>query len=421
MSKAELLTFAGQFSFEALSSRKLRAILTIAMVFIGATLVTSLNGMSQGMNEAVKNQLKGLGPNVIMVVPTPRPLQANFASAAAPMTFNDQTALRIRSFQDVRDVVPAFRARVTVSAGGGMSQSATLYALDQSKIDLVSPSVAIEAGRLVSPIDSLGIVLGSKVAYPPGQLQPLAKVGQTVTLEYSRVETVGGQQKTIVEHRTFAVRGILSPIGDENADAAVYVSPSAGNALLKRSGKYDLLFVISSDPSANVEIEKTILHRFGVDNIGVLTPKSIAERTLSIVGGFSTFTLAIAIVSLVVGAIGITTTLFTSVMERTREIGVLKALGFTNRLVLMVFLAESVAIGLLGGIAGIAVGSLAADLFVRRMPMMRGVGPENVHAALTPQDLLLTLLLSIGVSMAAGIYPAWRASRLDPVVALRKE
>ncbi len=419
MGLVEIVGFAWQFSLEALSARRLRAALTISMVFIGATLVTGLNGMTQGMNASVKSQLSSLGPNVLTVVPTPRPLQANFASAAAPMTFNDQTAMRIRSFPDVRDVVPFYRGVVSVS-GGGASRSATLLALDQSKINLVNPSIDLQAGHLVSPIDTIGVVLGSKVAYPPGQIQPLAEVGQTITVEYTHVDAVGGQQRTVADHRTLVVRGILGPTGDETGDNTIYVSVPTGNAILKRSGKYNGIFAISSDVEANDGIEKTILSRFGVDNIGVLTPKSMAERTLSILGGFSAFTLAIALVSLIVGAIGIATTLFTSVMERTREIGVLKAIGFTNMLVLLIFLVESAAVGVLGGIAGIAVGSVAANLFIKKMPMVQLRG-ANLHASLSPQDLFLTLLLSIGLSVVAGIYPAWRASRLDPVVALRKE
>lgn len=408
-----------QFAFEALTARRLRSALTVMMVLIGASLVTSLNGMTQGMNTFVNSQLSSLAPNVLIVLPAPRSI-GSFGPPPAPvMTFNEQTVNTLRGFHEVREVIPFYRGAAKISAGG-FSKNVNVLGIDHSKLQFVTPSISVDDGHLVSKTDSLGIVLGSKVAYPPGQIQQVAKVAQIVSLEFSYVETKGGQQRSVVERRSFQVKGILNPIGDDSRDESVYISPPAANAFMKKSGKYDGMYAITTNIEANGRLEKAVLGYFGPTSIGVISPKSIAERVQSIIGGFRTFMTTVALVSLIVGAIGIVTTLFTSVMERTTEIGVLKAIGFDNKLVLLIFLCESAAIGVLGGTLGIGIGSASANMVVRRLPLIQFQG-RNVQASLAPEDLAFTWGLSVFLSILAGLYPAWRASKLDPVDALRKE
>jgi len=407
-----------EFSFGALKDRRLRSGLTILMVLVGASLVTSLNGMSQGMNGWVNQQLSSLAPNVVILLPAPRQ-PGGGPAIPTTTTFNEVTVKAVRGLPHVTAVIPFYRQSVKLNAGG-VVLSQTMMGIEQDRLSYVAPEISVQDGRFVGRDDGLGILLGSKVAYPPGlsgQGQ-WAKVGQTILVEYTYVDPKTQKPETM--KRAFQVRGILNELGSEFRDSTVYVSLSAANSFLQKGGRYDGLYIITSDPVYNDQIERTLLTTYGPNSIGILTPKSIQERVNTIIGGFSTFVTAIATISLVVGAVGIVTTLYTSVLERTREIGILKALGFDNRLVILLFLVEAASIGIIGGALGIVAGSLSANLVIKRLPLIQFQG-RNLSAALTPTDLLTTFALSLAFSLIAGLYPAWRASKLDPVVALNRE
>jgi putative ABC transport system permease protein len=148
-------------------------------------------------------------------------------------------------------------------------------------------------------------------------------------------------------------------------------------------------------------------------------------------GAFSVFLGSVASVSLVVAAVGIFAGLYTSVMERTKEIGLLKSIGFKKRGILGVFLTEAALIGLIGGLVGDAVGVILGYGMAVIAGQVRsqvtaemtagGTSISYVPPSFTLENFLFILAFSVAVSMLAGAYPAWRASRLDPVVALRKE
>lgn len=401
----------------ALKDRKLRSGLTILMVLIGASLVTSLNGMNQGMNGWVNQQLSTLAPNVVIMLPAPRQMQSVAPGAQPTTIFNEITVRTVKGLPHVSMVIPFYRQSVKLTSGG-VVLSQTVVGIDQEKLVYVAPEIALQDGKMVGKDDGLGVLLGSKVAYPQGQPGPWAKVGQLVTAEYSFIDPNTQRSETV--KKAFQVRGILKELGSEFRDNSVYVSPPSANSFLQKGGKYDGLYLITADQGYNDDIERTLLATYGANNIGILTPKSIQERVSAILGGFSAFTTTIATISMVVGSVGIVTTLYTSVLERTREIGILKAIGFDNRLVILLFLVEAATIGMIGGTLGLLTGSLSADLVIKRLPLVQFQG-GSVHAALTPIDLLTTFALSLALSVLAGLYPAWRASRLDPVAALSRE
>ena len=151
-----------------------------------------------------------------------------------------------------------------------------------------------------------------------------------------------------------------------------------------------------------------------------MSPKAIASTVQELMGTFIGFLSAIAAVSMFVGAVGIITTLYTSVMERTREIGLLKAIGYTRETVLFMFLTESFAIGLLGGLLGLVLGVGGAYVLIQLMPF--GVGQAiSIDPYFSPPSLIQVFLLACALSVVAGLYPAWRASTMNPITALKKE
>jgi len=180
--------------------------------------------------------------------------------------------------------------------------------------------------------------------------------------------------------------------------------------------------VVTEDSALNASVEEAIRGIYG-DDIGITSPEVLLRTINTVISGFTLFISAIGGVSILVGGVGIVTTLFTSVMERTKEVGTLKAIGATGRTILLIFLAESVIIGVLGGGTGLILG---AGLALVLGPLISGLsGGGGNFPSFTPifsvQVVVVILFAGILVSSIAGLYPAWRASRLLPVEALRKE
>ena len=237
-------------------------------------------------------------------------------------------------------------------------------------------------------------------------------------VEFSIVEDNGGGQRLVTHQRSFVVKGVLKETGNLLYDNMIAVSPLSANTLLKKATKFDAIYVLTRDGSANDIVESEVRRMYGND-IGVTTTRSIMRTEETVLAGFRVFVFSIGIVSLLVGAVGIVTTLFTSVMERIKEIGTLKAIGFSSTNILLVFLSESLLIGVIGGTLGIFGGIGAGSVLLAAVRL--GPGAPAISPVFTPQDMVSVWALSAVLSAAAGLYPAWRAARLPPVVALRRE
>jgi len=413
----EIFTYA----FEALRERRARSVLTILMVVISAALMTALNGMNAGMENYFISQFSSLSPNVLVVIPGTKTGRFDITSSAK-VTLNIHDVENIRKVEGVEEVIPLIQG-VAVLRSGVRTLTVQIVGFDQSKIHYIYPTVELEEGSYVSPYDSTGIVLGAYVANPPGAERTFAWVGQVVTARYDYTTTNQfGQLERETVKRSFIVRGVLKYTGAPgfaNVDRAALVSLQAANMLFRKGGHYDAILVVTKDPELNEQVEKRIVDMYS-RNVAVISPKAIVQVIRGAMAGFSTFTVSIAAVSLVVAAVGIITTLFTSVLERTREIGLLKALGFRNWQVLLTFLSEALIVGLLGGSLGVAVGYAGAYLLLMR-PVKFGLRPVTIQPFFNPVDLLLIWAFTLAVSLLAGFYPAWRASRLNPVEALRRE
>jgi putative ABC transport system permease protein len=403
-------------SFGALKERRLRSGLTVLMVIIGVSLMTSINGLGGGMNKYISDQLGTLGANVLIVTPSANAFGPG-AESGMQTKLTSQTVRTIERIQGVKYVIPSFSGGGTLKSGSETKTVAVL-GMDQSKMLYVAPKISFESGSFVSSGDSGGIVLGYSIAHPSGLDKPFANTGQSVFVEFSRVENQGGVEKLVTKRKAFQVRGVLNELGSQQIDSQVFISLAAAGTFFEKGGVYDSIYVITSSPDINDKVETSITKFYG-KNIGVISPKAIASTIQQIMGTFIGFLSAIAAVSMFVGAVGIITTLYTSVMERTREIGLLKAIGYTRETVLLMFLTESFTIGLLGGLLGLMFGVAGAYVLIRLLPF--GAGAIRVTPSFVPTDLAQVFLLACALSIVAGIYPAWRASTLSPITALKKE
>ncbi len=380
--------------------------------------MTSINGLTGGTSNLMNEQFATFGANLLMISSGGNGFGGPRGSTVE-IPLNDRTVGTLEGIRHVDKVIPYVQGGITLKKGKN-ERSVAVTGLDQSDFTYLVPTAELLDGRYISSTDSLGIVLTYNIAFNEEGEQQL-KVGQTVILEVSTVEESGGTQSIEAETKSFQVKGILDEIGNMQFGGGVYLSLPAAVALLDKGSEYDGIYLITEDSIYNEEVEEDIRDIYG-DSLSVFSPEAIAESIGEVMGTFTLFISSIAFISLIVGAVGIITTLYTSVIERTREVGLLKSIGFSNRMVLLSFLIESMLIGAIGGVLGVIVGIGGAYILggVLAFGPGRG-GAGSIIPVFQYTTLIYIWLISFGLSIFAGIYPAWRASKLSPLEALRKE
>lgn len=405
-------------SFDALRERKVRSILTILMVMAGSSLLVAVNGFGAGFTEFFNNQFNNLAPNIIFVSSAQQDNEGGSpvggtTQPSPKITLNQAVLSRIKSLPFVTEVIPSYQGDVTIESQGESENTAVL-SIDPQKLLVISPTLELIEGSAVRPNSPSSILVAEDIAHPPGEETPFIFLGQSVTLDYSFVDTNTGKQED--ESKNFVVSGIMKSTGNPTIDDAVVINLDAGNTLLQKSGKYDALFVAAASSDYVDAVEQEIRNLYGND-IGITTVEAILETVKEFTGGINAFLLSIAVISLIVGAVGIITTLYTSVIERTREIGTLKALGAQNIHIMLFFIMEALIIGSIGATIGLLAGMGGGFVLTRLGP---GEGPP-LDPVYLPIDLAMVWVISVVLSVVAGLLPAWRASRITPIEALRSQ
>ena len=430
-----------RISFKALADRKIRTALTIVMVVVGSSLMVALNGIVAGLGLFVTDIFNKLAPNILFVTSIPNaggngsdeggdegggPSFLGQGLIPVPAIILDGAVVdRIEALPHVGAVIPTYQGRITIAAeeGNSSSQGASVLSVQPQSLKTIAPALEFSEGSAVDPEDDSAIYLPLSVAgelteLPPGDEESAAMemIGRQVNVNYTYIDLASASRQS--RSMAFTVAGVMEPVGNPTIDRAIVFNLDAGNELFQKSGRYDSLFVAAESTDYVEQVEEEIRDLYGSD-IGVTTSKAIIQSIEEFTAGFGTVVSSIALVALLVGSVGIVTTMYTSVTERTREIGVMKAIGARDRNVLALFLAEAAIIGVIGASAGLIAGMLGGFgillLFGSSLPTA-GVTP---HYA--PNDLATVWAISLGLSVAAGMYPAWKASKLSPIVALRRE
>jgi putative ABC transport system permease protein len=390
------------------------------MVMMGAGLMVALNGLTTGASQYIGSQFETLGANVIVV----------WGNERSP---TEKTASTIGNLADVMATVPFVIGTGTFQSAGA-SDKILVMGQDQKYMKEVYPSLRVAEGALLAANDSMGVVLGHSLAYPSDTPTRVATVGDVVTISDAGLEAQN-------VNRSFVVRGILAEAGSAgvagaavpylSTDGMAFISLSAAVSIFQPpAGEYTGVNVVATSPENVEPVAAEIREMYGT-SFEVRTLKSMIAVVQRITDAFSVMASAVASVAMIVASVGIFAGLYTSVTERTKEIGLLKAIGFKERGILGVFLGEATLIGIIGALLGDAVGvglgygmAYLAGPFGEVMAISQTAGKTAISyipPVFTPENFLFALAFSVLLSMLAGAYPAWRASRLDPVVALRKE
>jgi len=400
-------------ALESISGNKLRSGLTVLGIVIGVAAVIAMLAVGTGAQESITGSISGIGTNLLFVF---RGDQGDNVRNPKPLTLGDAEAISDQfAAPSVAAVAPALQGDGVVSFGGEKT-SPQIFGVTPDYFQVRNMDVS--EGELINEEHMLGrasvVLLGSETA------KKLFGHSDGVTGETVRIE---GQP--------FRVIGVLKSRGGgafgSEDDQALVPFTTAQARLIRRStsDRVDIIFVQAASgdvvPQAADEIGQILRTRHrtpvGEDDFTVFTQQDLLSTFQSITGILTIFLGGIAGISLLVGGIGIMNIMLVSVTERTREIGLRKALGARRRDILIQFLTESSLLSLIGGIIGIMLGWLISFL-VGQIAAANGT-------AFTPivglNAILLATIFSAAVGLFFGIYPANRAARLEPVEALRYE
>lgn len=409
-------------SFQALKERKIRSLLTILMVMAGTSLLVAVNGVGAGFTEFFNKQFSNLAPNILFVTSGQEEGSSTVGStgggggggsAGSKITLNAAVINRIDSLPFIDEVIPSYQSQVLIKSRGEEKTNAAL-SIDPNKLFVIAPTLDLQEGSQIKQNDPSAIVIAENIANPPGEDNPFVTLGETIELEYSFIDDITGEQDT--NSKNFLVTAIMESTGNPTIDNAAVINLDAGDSLFQKSGKYDSLFVVASSNELVDVVENEIKKLYGND-IRVTTVKAILKTIEQFTGGITSFLLSIAIISLIVGAVGIITTLYTSVIERIREIGTLKAIGAQSSNILTMFVFEALIIGMLGASLGLIGGVGGGYALSQATP--RNEGDPPLIPLFFMSDMITVWIISVVLSVIAGLLPAWKASKVSPIEALR--
>ena len=408
-----------KMAFETLRTNKLRSGLTVLGIVIGVTTVITMSSVINGLNNRVSDWVSSLGSNVIWVFHMPvigvRPTMEQLARKK--LNFEDVVALR--SLPHV------------VAADGGHQHVKAQFRVGDVAVKYNGKKVAgtILSGSTVQVADVLELTFLQGRMFTDDEDQ---RASHVVILGHDTWEELFGDQNAIgkevnIETGLYTVIGVLDkrkqPFGggkNPNDNAAFFPLNTFHN--LHPEDKDMWVSVKYDDPKNKALVQEEIRELLRIrrkvnveapDDFEIFGPDSLSKLWDQLTGGLVLFMIAVSSVGLMVGGVGVMNIMLVAVTERTREIGIRKAIGATKRTILTQFTTEAVTLCAVGGVIGIALGAMLTWIVY--------LLPIGLPATLSTMWVLIGFGVSCGIGLLFGIYPAWKAANLDPIEALRYE
>ncbi|MBW6451524.1 MAG: ABC transporter permease [DPANN group archaeon] len=390
----------------------IRSWLTMIGIIVGIAAVVSLISLGFGMQEAVLSEFQKIGTDRLVITPGSG---MTSTPASADMTPSKLTQKDIDVINRVKgvDVVSEVLIMPVLAEFKGDINYVILFGTpvdtETSKYLNTMDFFKIELGRTIDSSDQYKVSIGPVLAYDTFIKD--VDVGNVITVNNEDFKVVGIQKKSGSPLHDKMIRmpiDVARELLDEpDMISSIFVKTIAGFDVTKVSNDIEY----SLRKSRNVKV--------GEEDFKISTPTEIIERFLSIFAIIQIVFIGIAAISLIVGGIGVMNTMYTSVLERTRDIGLMKAIGAKNNDIMMIFLIESGVLGLVGGTVGVLIGvgiSKSVELIAVYV-----MGPGYISAYLSFELLFGALIFSFVVGCVSGVIPARQAAGLNPVDALRYE
>lgn len=398
------------FSLKNLRSRRLRSWLTMIGIFIGIAAVVSLIGLGEGLRIAITSQFGFLGPDVLSVQASGIAFAGPPGSAVAN-PLSDELVSEIEKVNGVEASIPRYIESVTLEFNDRQEITIVASIPEGENRDVIERMVNLRAeqGRLLKDGDTRKIAVGNNFKDDD---------------VFGKGINVGN--RVLINEISFEVIGILEKKGSFIFDSNVLMNENSMIDILgTEKEKVDVIAVKVKDQKniagikANIEelLRKERDVEKGEEDFQVESPQQTLEALNSTLFAVQLFVYIIAAISLAVGGIGIMNTMYTSVLERTKEIGIIKSIGAGNSAIFTIFFIESGLLGTVGGMIGILLGmgfaygiSAIGRLFL---------GSNLIQTSIDPLLIVGALLFSFVLGTLFGVLPAYRASKLNPVDSLR--
>jgi putative ABC transport system permease protein len=399
-----------RIAFRNLKQKKVRSLLTVLGIFLAILTIFVLLSISLGLSDFVNEQFEMLGTDKFFIQPKGQ-LGSPGTGGAVELTLDDV---------DVVDKVKGVDIAAYFTIGNGkidFKEQTRYYMImgvpTEGKImELLfeAADLDIEDGRFIKDSDQKKIVMGYNYKYRKLFDKPV-KPGDVI--EINDVE--------------FGVVGILDSVGNPADDQQVYISFDDFKELFESGERVDIIWTqikLGEDINEVADrAERKLMKHRDVDektsDFTISTPEELLETFGSVLNILTVFLVGIGAISIIVGGIGIANTMYTSVLERNKEIGTMKAIGAKNSDILLIFVIESGLLGLVGGILGVGIGALIAKTI--EFIGVALIGSEMLRASMNP--ILIGGCLAFGflIGVISGVLPSYQASKLKPVEALRYE
>jgi len=404
-----------RIALRSINANKLRAGLTMLGIIIGVMAVIAMLSIGRGAQSAITDQITSIGTNLLYVRPGSTSSSGVRTAEGSATTLTKEDAAALEELAYIVGVAPQVESFGQMAYLGN-NTNARVLGVTPEYLDTMNTQLA--TGEFISAsnvtANAAVVVLGSSVA----------------TTLFDTADPIG--QFVRVNGQNFRVLGVMEAKGGTgfmNADSQVYVPLTTAMTRLARAGQFrggnsvSVINVKITDMSMQdtvvQEISEVLRERHRIqfsDDFSITSQQDVLNTATQVTGTLTIFLGGVAAISLIVGGIGIMNIMLVSVTERTREIGIRKAIGARKLDIMTQFLTEAMILSLAGGVIGVLLGALIA-----RLISGTSLGTTTLNTVVDPDSVLLAVLFSAGVGLFFGSYPANRAAGLHPIEALRYE